>query len=445
MKQWFKAGVFLLFATTSLFSQEKLTLEQALAIALKNNYDIQIARNGEANADEDLVQARSMFMPKASVSLKSATYEYKIDEKDFSTGLPTGSRVSKTASPFEGSFGVNLNLQDVYGAVLGYMESLETTDRVKESTKERIQQLLFTVTQKYYGLIEQKNLLEVRKRSVETNQKQVERAQSKFEIGSIAKKDVYTAKVQLNNAKVNLLNQKLNVRTAENDLNILLGRNAFDSIDIYDNVKIENKYTSYDEIKNQLVANNPTLKVEEFKIKEADLAYDRMWSNMYLPKLNLTAGYNKSAEGQTNFGNVFDKVSDTKDYYTLSASIGVTYTLFNGFSDQASLEKAEIAKHNAELSRAKVIQETHASLYQAFITYENRLEMLKLQEENLVASQEEFRLAQERFNIGSGTSLELKEAQDGVVRAESDLVSAKFQAKIAEVDIDRLLGLIKIN
>ncbi|MCB0277920.1 MAG: TolC family protein [Calditrichaeota bacterium] len=100
---------------------------------------------------------------------------------------------------------------------------------------------------------------------------------------------------------------------------------------------------------------------------------------------------------------------------------------------------------NADLNLVKKERELKATIRQAFITYQNQKEIVKILEENLEAAREDLRLAQERFNLGSGTSLELRQAQDDLTSAESNLVSAKYDAKIAEVEIDRLLGLMSIE
>jgi outer membrane protein TolC len=60
----------------------------------------------------------------------------------------------------------------------------------------------------------------------------------------------------------------------------------------------------------------------------------------------------------------------------------------------------------------------------------------------LEAAKEEFRLAEERYRIGSGTALEVREAQVNLTRAEETLVAAKYNARMTQAQLEQSMGII---
>ena len=75
-------------------------------------------------------------------------------------------------------------------------------------------------------------------------------------------------------------------------------------------------------------------------------------------------------------------------------------------------------------------------------SFKSYLEIILINEDNLEAAKEEYRLAEERYRIGSGTSLEVREAQVNLNRAEQTLVAAKYNARITQASLEQVLGVI---
>jgi len=71
---------------------------------------------------------------------------------------------------------------------------------------------------------------------------------------------------------------------------------------------------------------------------------------------------------------------------------------------------------------------------------ETAREVITLSNDNIVASEESLRLAEERYRVGSGTLLEVFTAQEALVRAKSDLAGAQYDFLIAQATLDGALG-----
>jgi outer membrane protein TolC len=118
----------------------------------------------------------------------------------------------------------------------------------------------------------------------------------------------------------------------------------------------------------------------------------------------------------------------------------MSLNLFNGFRDMVNIQKAKLNERNSLINFEQTKRELTATVMQLVDNYNSYLEIIEINEENLEASKEEFRLAEERYRIGSGTQLEVREAQVNLTRAEQTLVAAQYNARITQSQLEQSLG-----
>ena len=78
-------------------------------------------------------------------------------------------------------------------------------------------------------------------------------------------------------------------------------------------------------------------------------------------------------------------------------------------------------------------------------TFYKRLELIDLEEQNVVAAQQNLQLQQDRYDIGGATFLEYRDAQVNLNRAQITLIVARFQSRITRLEIERLTGNLELN
>jgi outer membrane protein len=418
-----------------------ISLEEAIATALANNYDVLITKNGLKLDKLDYENAINTFLPNLGIGL-SGTYEKSNRQLFDGTGtFKIGDRNFNNIY-YGANLGLNVRINDVVDAFLNLDRSEYAVMKSEYNTKASLQNIIQQVISSYYNLAKQQQLLDVQKQAVETSKEQVRKAESRYEIGSVAKKDVLTAKVQLNNDKTNLLNQELQLQNAKNTLNISLGLGPLTSISVNTTVSLKSTYNDYQDVESEVFNNNPELLSSNQLLNESEVSKDRAYNSL-LPNISFNMGYNKSFPTDTIFGNITSKFTELDRDYSFSAGLNATYNL--NYGNFLQDEQAEINLQNTILKNEKTKKDIQANAYRAFTSYQNSKQILIVQEENLEATREDLRLAQERFNLGSGTSLELRQAQDGLTRAEAQLINAKFDAKLAEVELDKLTGVISVE
>jgi len=411
-------------------AQEKLTLADAISIALKNNYSILVSKNELEMAANNNTAGNAGMLPSVNAAA-SGTHFSNDTKQSYSTGL----EVNRTAVPSSNlSAGAALDWTVFDGfkmfATKGRLSELEGKGSI--SLKIEIENTLEKVISSYFDIVKNEELLKAAQEAIDIYQERVRISEAKFNIGSSSKLDVLQSKVDLNAQRSEQMKEQTALYNAKINLNQLLARpsetdfEAVDSIVISYHPKLDDLKKSVMTQNNSLLSAQKDLNISSFALKETE-------SQRY-PKASLGAGYN------------YSRVSNGVGLILLNQNTGLNYgftvswNLFNGFITNTQIKNAKINYENYTLLLNDVKSQVESQVLQAFKIFEDALEELKLEEENLVLAKENVSVSFERFRIGNGTQLELKEAQKSLDDAQNRTVSARYDAKIAETELMRLNG-----
>ena len=118
----------------------------------------------------------------------------------------------------------------------------------------------------------------------------------------------------------------------------------------------------------------------------------------------------------------------------------LSYNLFNGTRDRIDLHNAEAEAYNQELTLRRTELELRGLVLEKFETFQRRMDLVALEIQNVQAAERNLQLQQERYQLGSTTSLEFRDAQVNLIRAQATLINARFQARITRLEIEQLIG-----
>ena len=203
-------------------------------------------------------------------------------------------------------------------------------------------------------------------------------------------------------------------------------------VNVEEKMDIMSSVPTFDEAYNLMLANSPDLNILDNQISGAQISVKKAWSSS-LPSVNMSVGMNASSSDQIT-RTYFD------DNYIKSANISVSIPIFSGFRNKNSIQISKLqldqaeTRFNAGRSSAKV------SLYALINTLNNYQEIIPIQEEVLLSAEEDLRLAQQKYELGSASILELLDAQLALIQASSSLVRTKYDAAIQVANLDDLLG-----
>lgn len=127
----------------------------------------------------------------------------------------------------------------------------------------------------------------------------------------------------------------------------------------------------------------------------------------------------------------------------LGLNFGVTVG-FNLFDGTAAANSAMHAlPYKRPLEREQLEQALRADLSNLWQAYQNNLQMLKLERQNLVAAKENHEIAMERYMLGNLSGIEMREAQKSLLDAEERILSAEYDTKLCEISLLQISGRVE--
>ena len=417
------------------FGQEKLTLQEAISLALKNNYDIKLVKNDVAIAKNNANLGNAGMLPLVSA--------------DFSTGGSRQNTVQTQASGTERRIDGARNSNMAYGVGLNWtvfdgFSMFANYDRLKalqlQGEKNATAQIFNTITDvlnAYYNVAKQQQLVIAADSTIDISAFRLRIADNKLKLGRGSKLDVLAAQVDYNADTSAYLQQRNLLNSYMVTLNQLLARDVNTKFTVENYFEIDGGL-NYTTLASQLEQLNPNLQSAVLNKKIAELNLKQVQGNRY-PQISINSGYdfNKS-ESPTGFNTQFRARGFS---YGLTASINI----FNGFLQRQNERNAKINISSAELQVGQTKQNLSAQLTTAYQNYTTFLELAKLEQGNVNIANQNLDITLEKYRLGNITPLELREAQKNAIDANNRYLEIKYQGKLAEIYLKQLSGTLNLQ
>lgn len=431
-KIFFQALILMTISST-IYAQDVLKIEDAVSIALKNNYDIRIASN-EVKVDSIGVNiANAGMLPKLDATLTQ------------NNNIQYSKQTRSTGEVQELNNAKNNNLN--YGVTLGWtvfdgFKMFARYDQLKELQKQGETTLKMTILTKagdvmttYYDLVQQQQLLKALDTTIVISKQRLKTAENRFTIGKASKLEVLNAQVDMNTDTTTFLRQKEMYENTKIQLNQILARDVSTNFTVIETVDVDDKLVLSD-LNALATKQNPQLQLALIDKRVAELDLKQVRANRY-PTIKLNTGYMFN-ETESSLG--FTSQSSSRGFnYGVSASLNI----FNGFQQTRNEKIAKLQIENSSIVIEKQAQILNAQLAMSFQTYLTNIELSKLEENNEAIAKKNLEITLDKFKIGTISTLEFRSAQQNYVNAIARNSNAKFQAKISEVSLKEITGNIK--
>lgn len=429
-KNLFKSLVLFLFCVLKMNAQEILTIEDAVKIALENNYEIKIASNNLLINKANVTSGNAGMLPKAAATIVDNNGIQKI----------TQTRLDGTVNKLDNAKNNSLN----YGVGLDWtifdgLKMFAKMDQLKELQKLGEAQLKLTIITKisdvnatYFDLVQQQQQLAALDTTIVISNQRLTLAQNRFIIGKASKLEVLNAQVDLNTDKVTLLRQKELYANTKILLNQILARDAKIDFKVIDAITIDNKLL-LPELNDLAEKQNPQLEAQIINKRVSELQLKQIKATRY-PTVKVNTGYN-FAESQSSLG--FTTQSTTRGLnYGFSASLN----LFDGFAQNRNEKISKIQIDNSKIAIDQQNLALHSQLAISYQTYLTNLDLIDLEEKNEAIAKQNLNITLDKFHIGTITTLEFRTAQLNYINAKVRYSNAQFQAKLSEIALKELAG-----
>lgn len=437
---YFLSLLLLVFYTIN--AQEvSLSKDEAVSLVLENNFGIEVARNQVKIAENNKSVLNSGFLPTLT-GTAGAAYNRDDSVIEFPGQLnPDGTPREDVnidqaeAQRYNSGLTVNYTLFDGLGRRYNYKSLKEQYQLSELQARETIENTILRLFSVYFEiarLSENKNVLE---QALQVSLDRITRAEYAFEYGQNTKLDILNAQVDVTNDSINLLNAEQQLTNAKRDLNVVLNRSLNESFAVDTLVQFIPRL-QLDELIASARENNVAIQQTErnLAINEYDIKISR---SGYLPTIGLNGSYGWNLN-QSAASAFFPGTNNTTWNLGLGASL--TWNLFDGGGTTVRVKNAKIAYENQELLKDQVALEVDRDILNALTIYENRLNIFHIQEQNVITNRNNFERSREQFQLGRITSIEFRLAQINLLNAQTNKNLAKYDAKLAELQLLQLTG-----
>ena len=426
----------LLAATSTLHAQEKvLTLEQAIDVALKNNYDIRLAKNTAELSANDYAYANFAFVPRLNATT-GVTWNNTATKQEFVNGTTRDTSGIK-GNNINGNVTLSWTLFDGLKmfATRNKLGSIRNLGEL--AIKDQVQNSIATIIGGYYNIVQQKQQLKALSEQMSISEERVKLSDAKFSTGLAPKTDLLQSKVDLNAQKALYIRQQTLIEQSKGLLNQLMAVPAGAiGYDVADSIPIDNSI-AFTTLQQNIANNNTAIKVQQQNVDVSALTIKERRADYY-PVVSFNSGYNYTRNTSNAASNAFSPRFSRNGVvnYGLTAAIPI----FNGFNVKRQVQNARIDFDYQNITLDNLKSQVDLSLNNAFKDYEYYKKQVSLEEETNDLARENAMVALERFKQGVSTLLEVKIAQQSLEESFYRLIQARYNTKLAETELRRLNG-----
>jgi len=435
MSKRLKIFIFLASLSASGFAQERLSLREAITIALQNNYDIKISKNEVDIARNNANIGNAGMLP----SIEGVYNNGGSIQNTRQTPVTGEDRVIRGARSTNNSYGADLNwtIFDGFTMFANYDRLKELQKQGEVNSRLTILTTVSDVISAYYDVVRQQQLLIAADSAMDVSVLRTNIAKTKLQLGRGSKLDVLTAQVDYNTDTSNYLQVKNSLQVAKVRLNQLMVRDIGTNFSVADHIDVDRGilFSQQAEIAAQ---QNPNVQNAFINQKIASLNLKSIRGARY-PSISLNSGYSRAkSTSPTGFNQRFAANGFT---YGVTASLN----LFNGFLQRQQERNAKIDIENSTLNLNKTKLDVNSQLLTAYQNYATYLDLIKLEQRNVDIAKENLDITLAKYRLGSIAPLELREAQRNAIDAQNRFIEMQYQAKIAEITLKEISGNIDLS
>lgn len=407
----------LIYPENLIGQEDTLTLSQALAKSLQNNYSILLSKTDEATATLNNSWGNAGRYPTIRFDAASIN-QHQFGENNGYSLLNTG-------------VGMNWVLFDGFRVVATKekLEKLETLTfgRSAVTVENTIQDVILF----YYNILLQKERLKVFKTVMGLSEDRYTYEKKRYDIGGSVSFEVLQAQNVYLEDKSTYLNQEVVVRNAVRDLNYIMGEDPANTWLFIDTFEPDTSEYMLDDLLTKMYSGNTTLQNQYINllIQQDEIRIKR---SAFYPSLSLSTGLEGIMDSRSDgFGD-----PALQGYGNLSLS----YDLYTGGANKRAAKIAEINKQALEIETEEMKHGLTNLLLKEYDLYNIRKTLFEVAEENLEAAALNLKIADEKFKTGAINSFNFRDVQLIYLNASLRRLQAIYDLIASNTAITRITG-----
>jgi outer membrane protein TolC len=419
---------FLVLATTNATAQKNLSLNEAIQTALKNSYDIQLVENNLAIAKNNNNFGVAGGLPTITNNSTNNNTLTTINQT-FPDANRNTSRNGVDGSTLNSAVNASMILFNGYRvqATKSRLESLQIQN--KFLLESQLLNTISTVMQQYYNVVRQQAFLKTIEKSIEASQQRLDIVKTRQQIGVANQTDLLQSNIDLNALLQAKQNQLLIIDQVKADLLNTIVMPATTPVVINDSIEIDDQIML--SVVEEKMKNHPLLQSAQ-QLININQFLEKETKSLTYPTLRASTGFNynsnKSAAG-------FILLNES---YGPFLGVNLSIPIYSGGANKRAIKNASINTNTAKIQLQNTEQNLTTELFKTYQSYKNSLKQTPIEIQNFEMSQSLLDLVMQKYQLGQATMVDVKQAQQSFETAGFRLVSLRFNAKIAEIELKRL-------
>ena len=417
----------------ALMAQElpSLSLIDAIAEGLENNYSILLARNSEQVSNNNATMGNAGMLPSVTLNgtvnkgvANSTSKFFGRDDLQVRTGAKS--------TNWNGNVALDWTVFDGFAMFANYDRLNELKMMGQENLRASVQQTVASIMNVYFDIVSRQQELDATERILKISRLRTHSAKDRFLGGQVSKVDLLSAQVDFHTDTASYIQQTEGLKNAKIQLNKLLARDITADFLASDTINID-QTINYGKVHDKALAENPDVVLSRMSVNVAAFTLKATEGSRY-PRLRLTSNYTL-IKSQSGTGQIEENKSGTFNY-------GATFSmpLFNGFNIDRQIKNARLDKAAADIRYEQIQKEIEAQVATAYSTYEVNRKLAAFEAADLSLAAENLDISMDRYRFGAISAVELRDVQRSYISATNRLIVATFNAKIAETALKLLTG-----
>lgn len=416
-----------------------LTLEESVAIALKNSFVLTIAKEGWEGAVAQKKEAFTGFLPQFSTS-----YSYRRLNEEPTLKLPNGfpplimtpiEMVSGTTNNYNWSVEARQPLFAGGGIAANYQASSigENIARLEETAK--YQDVVQEVKIAYFNVLRAQRIRDAAQQSVEMLGAHRDVADNYFKVGMIPKNDLLHAEVELANGKQALIRAKNAVELAKAGLNTVLKREISTSVEVVDILTYRPFKQSFEECLDIARETRPELKVSSLKAEQADKLVKVAQSD-YFPSLSMVGNYGRYGDTSSLSGSDYQ---NAESWYVMAVA---SWNFWEWGKTKFKVDAGKARENQALAATKELNDQITLEIKNDYLILQETESQINVWQKVIEQAEENFRISEERYKERVATSTEVLDAQTLLTKAKSEYANALADYNVNSARLQRAMGTI---
>lgn len=408
-----------------LHAQVQLSLADAIAVTLKNNYDIQIVHNRETVAQNNNSWGTAGGYPTVRFS---ATGLYQTVLGDNSTFKQVNPGLNLSWTIFSG-FRISTTKQK-----LEHAESFASA-----STQQQVENTMKDAILTYYGVLMEAERTELNASLMAISRDRYLVAKARQELGAAVTFDVLQAKNNYLTDSANYLSQKQTQRNAMRMLSFVMADTTNTEFVLTEKFEIEKSEFQLTDLVSRMEQNNKSLQTQRLSMEMANKDISIAKSAWY-PNLVFNSGLNYTWQSSQIPNQLPGAAPVENEAFNWSGSLTLSWTIFDGFNRKRNIQNAQVDYQSAQLNIEKIRHNIVNQISNQLDTYGVRQELFHVSEEAAEAAKLNLQIAKEKFQSGAINSFNYRDVQNIYMNASQAKLIATFNLVNSRVEIMRLIG-----